>query len=49
MGASKATSDIFKSWCRMFAGQVFLLLMNAWCLKLFTSMVGAFIANPLSL
>lgn len=49
MGVSHATSDIFKSWCRMFAGQIFLLLMNAWCLKLFTSMVGAFIANPLSL
>ena len=49
MGASKATSDIFKSWCRMFAGQVFLLLMNAWCLRLFTSMVGTFISNPLSL
>ena len=48
MGASQSTSDIFKSWCRMFAGQVFLLMMNAWCLKLFTSMVGAFIANPLS-
>ena len=48
-GAAQATSNIFKSWCRMFAGQVFLLLMNAWCLKLFTSMVGAFIANPLSL
>ena len=30
-------------------GQVFLLLMNAWCLRLFTSMVGTFIANPLSL
>ena len=27
----------------------FLLLMNAWCLRLFTSMVGTFIANPLSL
>ena len=49
MGVSHSTSDIFKSWCRMLAGQVFLLLMNAWCLKLFTSMVGAFIANPLSL
>lgn len=48
MGASQATSNIFKSWCRMFAGQVFLLLMNAWCLRLFVSMVGAFIANPLS-
>lgn len=49
MGASQTTSNIFKSWCRMFGGQVFLLLMNAWCLRLFTSMVGAFIANPLSL
>ena len=49
MGASQATSNIFKSWCRMFAGQIFLLLMNAWCLRLFVGMVGAFIANPLSL
>ena len=30
-------------------GQIFLLLMNAWCLRLFTSMVGSFISNPLSL
>lgn len=49
MGASQTTSNIFKSWCRMLGGQVFLLVMNAWCLRLFTSMVGAFIANPLSL
>jgi len=49
MGASRSTSNIFKSWGRMFGGQMFLLLMNAWCLRLFTSMVGAFIANPLSL
>jgi hypothetical protein len=49
MGASQTTSNIFKSWCRMFGGQVFLLVMNAWCLRLFTSMVGNFIANPLSL
>lgn len=49
MGASQSTSNIFKSWCRMFGGQVFLLLMNAWCLRLFTSMVGSFISNPLSL
>jgi len=49
MGTSQATSNIFKSWCRMFAGQIFLLVMNAWCLRLFVSMVGAFIANPLSL
>jgi hypothetical protein len=49
MGASQATSNIFKSWCRMLGGQVFLLLMNAWCLRLFVSMVGTFIATPLSL
>ena len=48
-GASQSTSNIFKSWCRMFGGQIFLLLMNAWCLRLFTSMVGSFLANPLSL
>lgn len=49
MGASQATSNIFRSWCRMFGGQVFLLVMNAWCLRLFTSMVGTFLANPLSI
>ena len=49
MGASQSTGNIFKSWCRMFAGQIFLLLMNAWCLRLFTSMLGNFLANPLSL
>ena len=49
MGASQSTSNIFKSWCWMLGGQVFLLVMNAWCLRLFISMVGAFIANPLSL
>lgn len=49
MGASQSTSSIFKSWGRMFAGQLLLLVMNAWCLRLFVSMVGAFIANPLSL
>ena len=49
MGASQSTSNIFKTWCRMFAGQIFLLIMNVWCLRLFISMVGTFIANPLSL
>ncbi len=48
MGASQSTSNVFKSWCRMFGGQVFLLTMNAWCLRLFTSMVGTFLSNPLS-
>lgn len=47
MGASQSTGNIFKSWCRMLGGQMFLLLMNAWCLRLFTSMVGTFLSNPL--
>ena len=49
MGAAQSTSNIFKSWCRMFGGQMFRLVMNAWCLRLFTTMVGTFIANPLSM
>ena len=48
-GASESTSNIFGAWCRMLGGQLFLLVMNAWCLRLFVSMVGNFIANPLSL
>lgn len=48
-GSSQSTGNIFKSWCRMFGGQIFLLIMNAWCLRLFTSMVGNFISNPLFL
>ncbi len=48
-GASENTSNIFKSWCRMLGGQLFLLIMNAWCLRLFVSMVGAFLSNPLSI
>lgn len=47
-GASENTSNIFSAWCRMLGGQLFLLIMNAWCLRLFVSMVGTFLANPLS-
>ena len=48
-GASESTSNVFSAWCRMLGGQLFLLIMNAWCLRLFTSMVGTFLANPLSI
>lgn len=48
MGASESTGNIFSSWCRMLGGQLFLLMMNAWCLRLFVNMVGNFLANPLS-
>jgi len=47
-GASESTSNIFGSWCRMLGGQLVLLIMNAWCLRLFVSMVGTFLADPLS-
>ena len=48
-GKEAVTGNVFMSWCRMLGGQFFLLLMNAWCLRLFTSMVGTFLANPLSI
>lgn len=47
MGSTQSTGGIFRSWCRMLGGQVFLLIMNAWCLRLFTTLVGTFLANPL--
>ena len=49
LGASRSTNNIFRSWCRVFGSQLFLLLMNAWCLKLFNNMVAEFLANPLAL
>ncbi len=47
MGSAQSISNLFKSWCRMFSGQMFLLVMNAWCLRIFMSMVGTFLSNPL--
>ena len=49
LGASHTTSNIFSSWCKMLGGQIFLLIMNAWCLRIFTSMIGTFLSNPLSM
>jgi hypothetical protein len=49
MGASQSTSNVFKSWCRMLGGQIFMLVINAWGLRVVTSMIGNFISNPLSL
>lgn len=46
MGASQSLGGVFRSWCRMLGGQIILLLMNAWCLKIFTSLVGNFVVNP---
>lgn len=49
MGGSQNTMNIFRSWCRMLGGQILMIWMNVWCLRIFTSMFAGFIANPLSL
>jgi len=45
MGASKSTSRVFQSWCRMVGSQLLLLVLNVWFLRAFNSSVGHFIAN----
>ena len=45
MGASKASSRVFQSWCRMVGSQLLLLVLNVWFLRAFNSSVGQFIAN----
>ena len=45
MGGSKATNQVFKSWCRMVGSQLLLLVMNVWFLRAFDSSVGQFIGN----
>ena len=45
MGASKATSRVFQSWCRLVGSQLLLLVLNVWFLRAFNSSVGQFIAN----
>ena len=45
MGASKATTPVFRSWCRMVGSQLLLLVMNVWFLRGFNSSMGAYIGN----
>ena len=33
MGGSKATNQVFKSWCRMVGSQLLLLVLNVWFLR----------------
>lgn len=40
MGASKATTPVFRSWCRMVGSQLLLLIMNVWFLRSFATSVG---------
>lgn len=45
MGASKTTSNVFRSWCRMVGSQLLLLVMNVWFLRAFNSSMGQYIGN----
>ncbi len=45
MGASKATGQVFKSWCRMVGSQLLLLIMNVWFLRGFASSAGHYVGN----
>lgn len=45
MGASKSTSNVFRSWCRMVGSQLLLLVMNVWFLRGFASSMGQFIGG----
>lgn len=45
MGGSKATEQVFKSWCRMVGSQLLLLVMNVWFLRGFSSSVGQFLGD----
>lgn len=44
-GGSKATNNVLASWCKMFGGQVVLIILNAWCLKMFLSGYGNMMAS----
>lgn len=45
MGASKTTSNVFRSWCHMVGSQLLLLVMNVWFLRAFNSSMGQFMGN----
>ena len=45
MGGSKATNQVFKSWCRMVGSQLLLLVMNVWFIRGLNSSVGQYIGN----
>lgn len=44
-GGSKSTNNILASWVKMFGGQVVLIILNAWCLKMFLSGYGNMMAS----
>lgn len=44
-GGSKSTNNILASWAKMFGGQIVLIILNAWCLKMFLSGYGNMMAS----
>lgn len=44
-GGSKSTNNILASWSKMFGGQVVLIILNAWCMKMFLSGYGNLMAS----
>lgn len=45
LGASKATSDTFKNWCRMVGSQLFVIVMNVYFLRGFSAALGYFVST----
>lgn len=44
-GGAKATNNILASWSKMFGGQVVLIILDAWCMKMFLSGYGNLMAS----
>ena len=44
-GGSRSTNNILSSWAKMFGGQIVLIIMNAWCMKMFLSGYGNMLAS----
>lgn len=44
-GGSKASNNILASWSKMFGGQIVLIILNSWCLKMFLSGYGNLMAS----
>lgn len=44
-GDSKATNNVLGSWTKMFGGQVLVVILDAWCVKMFLSAYGNMMAS----
>ena len=44
-GGSKATNNVLGSWTKMFGGQVLVVILDAWCVKMFLSAYGNMMAS----